>query len=88
MALVFIPSMMQNLTGGVTEVQISGRTVRDIINHLEAQFPGFKDRLLEDGDIRPDIAVSIDGEIAFDITERVDDSSEVHFIPPISGGRD
>jgi molybdopterin synthase sulfur carrier subunit len=86
MALVFIPSMMQNLTDGVTEVQISGRTVRDIIEQLEAKFPGFKDRLLQDGDIRPDIAVSVDGEIAFDIMERVGNSSEVHFIPPISGG--
>lgn len=87
MAFIFIPSMMQNLTDGVSEVNVSGRTVRDIIEQLEARFPGFKDRLLQDGDIRPDIAVSIDGEIAFDIMERVSDSSEVHFIPPISGGR-
>lgn len=86
MARVFIPSMMQSLTHGVTEVQIRARTVRDIIERLETQFPGFKDRLLQDGDIRPDIAISIDGEIAFDIMERVDDDSEVHFIPPISGG--
>jgi molybdopterin synthase sulfur carrier subunit len=86
MALVFIPTMMQKLTHGVTDVQIGGRTIRDIIEQLEAQFPGMRDRLLQDGDIRPDIAVSIDGEIAFDIMERVGDSSEVHFIPPISGG--
>lgn len=86
MALVFIPTMMQNLTNGVTDVQISGRTVRDLIQQLEERFPGIRDRLLLDGDIRPDIAVSVDGEIAFDIMERVGDSSEVHFIPPISGG--
>lgn len=85
-ALVFIPSMMQNLSHGVTEVNLTGRTVREIIAQLERQFPGFKDRLLQDGELRPDIAVSVDGEIAFDIMERVGERSEVHFIPPISGG--
>ena len=86
MALVFIPAMMQNLSNGVTQVQIAASTVRDIIDHLETQFPGFKERLLQDGDIRPDIAVAVDGEVAFDLMERVGDDSEVHFIPPISGG--
>lgn len=86
MALVFIPAMMQNLSNGVSQVQIAARTVRDLIDQLEAQFPGFKERLLQDGDIRPDIAVSVDGEIAFDIMERLCERSEVHFIPPISGG--
>jgi molybdopterin converting factor small subunit len=28
----------------------------------------------------------VDGEIALDLTDRVRDESEVHFIPPISGG--
>ncbi len=60
--------------------------MRAIIDHLETQFPGFKERLLQDGDIRPDIAVAVDGEVAFDLMERVRDDSEVHFIPPISGG--
>jgi molybdopterin synthase sulfur carrier subunit len=87
MALVFIPTMMQNLTHGVTDVQISGRTVRDIIEQLEVQFPGMRNRLLQDDDFQPDVAVSVDGEIAFDIMERVGDNSEIHFIPPISGGR-
>jgi molybdopterin synthase sulfur carrier subunit len=87
MALVFIPAMLQNLTAGVTQVHIAGRTVRDIINTLEERFPGIKDRLLQGGELRPDIAVAVDGEMALDLFERVRDESEVHFIPPISGGR-
>ena len=86
MALVFIPAMMQSLTNGVTQVHIPGRTVRDIVDRLEVQFPGFKERLLQDGDIRPDIAVAVDGEVALDLMERVGDDSEVHFVPPIAGG--
>ena len=87
MALVFIPAMMQNLTGGVSQLQITGRTVREVINRLEERFPGIKERLLQDGDVRPDVAVAVDGEIIFDLSDRVSEQSEVHFIPPISGGR-
>ena len=86
MATVFIPAMLQSLTGGVTQMQIAGSTVRALINALEERFPGFKDRLLQDGDLRPDIAVAVDGEFAVDLIERVHPDSEVHFVPPISGG--
>jgi molybdopterin converting factor small subunit len=70
----------------VTQVHITGRTLRDIIHTLEERFPGIKDRLLQDGELRPDIAVAVDGEMALDLLERVRDESEVHFVPPISGG--
>lgn len=86
MALVFIPAMMQNLTGGVAQVQIGGRTVREVMNRLEERFPGFKERVLQDGDVRPDIAIAVDGEVIFDLSDRVGEHTEVHFIPPISGG--
>jgi molybdopterin converting factor small subunit len=86
MALVFIPAMMQNLTGGVAQVQLAGRTVREVINRLEERFPGIKERLLQDGDVRPDVAIAVDGEIIFDLSDGVRTDSEVHFVPPISGG--
>ena len=87
MATVFIPAMMQNLTGGVTQLHVEANTVRAILNTLEERFPGFKDRLLQNGQLRPDIAVAVDGEFAVDLIERVHPDSEVHFVPPISGGR-
>ncbi len=67
-------------------MQIAGTTVRAILDTLEERFPGFKERLLQDGDLRPDIAVAVDGEFAVDLIERVRPDSEVHFVPPISGG--
>ena len=57
-----------------------------LINRLEERFPGIKERLLQDGDVRPDIAVAVDGEIIFDLSDRLREDSEVHFVPPISGG--
>jgi len=87
MAIVFISAMLQPLTGGVSQVRVAGRTIRTVINNLEERFPGIKERLLQDDDLRPDVAVAIDGETALDgLAERVGEDSEVHFIPPISGG--
>jgi molybdopterin synthase sulfur carrier subunit len=86
MALVFIPTMMQNLTGGVTQVQVAGRTVRTILNNLDERFPGMKERLLQGSELRPDIAVAVDGDVLFDLADQVGDNSEVHFVPPLSGG--
>ena len=87
MAIVFIPTMLQPLSGGIVQVRVAGRTIRTIINNLEERFPGIKERLLQDGDLRPDVAVAIDGETALDgVAELVGEDSEVHFIPPISGG--
>lgn len=62
MAIVFLSAMLQPLTGGVSQVRVAGRTIRTIINNLEERFPGIKDRLLQDGDLRPDVAVAIDGD--------------------------
>lgn len=86
MALVFIPAMLQALTHGEAQVRVAGRTVRAIVNQLEERFPGFGKRLLQDGDLRPDMAVAVDGDIIFDLSDAVADNSEVHFVPPISGG--
>lgn len=86
-AKVFIPTMLQPLTGGVKQVDCQGRNVRQIIDKLEAQYPGIKDRLVEDGEIRSNLAVAIDGDVArMGMLERVSEGSEVHFVPAIGGG--
>ncbi len=88
MAVVFIPSLMQNLTGGKSEIVVSGSTVRQIVDKLDEQYPGIKERLVDDHRIKPNISVAIDGEITpLGILEKVREDSEVHFLPAIAGGR-
>jgi sulfur-carrier protein len=88
MAVVWIPSLLQSLTGGQEKVLVPGATVGEIIDSLEARFPGVKERLVEDGEIRPHIAVAIDGDVSPEGLEQdVRESSEIHFIPALSGGR-
>ena len=87
MATVFIPSLMRNLTGGQDKVEVSGSTVRQIIDNLDGMYAGFKDRLVENGRIRSNISVAIDGEItSLGMLEKVEEHSEVHFLPAIAGG--
>ena len=87
MALVFIPSLMQNLSNGEQRVSVEGANVRQIIDNLDSMFPGFKNRLVEDGRVNPNISVAIDGEITpLGMIEKVTEDSEVHFLPAISGG--
>ncbi len=79
--------MLQGLTGGVKQVEVEGGNVRRVIDKLEEQYPGMKARLVEDGGIRPNLAVAIDGEVArMGLLEKVGENSEVHFVPAIGGG--
>jgi molybdopterin synthase sulfur carrier subunit len=89
MAEVWIPPQIQNLTDGKEIVTVEGSTVRQLINNLDAQYPGLKDILYdeEEEDIMPGLAVIVDGEASqLGVLERVSDNSEVHFLPAIGGG--
>lgn len=87
MATVYIPTMLLPVTGGAKQAQVEARNVRQLIDGLEDQFPGIKERLIEDNQVRSNLAVSIDGEIArMGLLERIGENSEVHFVPAISGG--
>ena len=87
MVAVFIPTMLQALSGGVKEINIEAKNVRQIVEELERLYPGLKERLVEDGQIRPNISVAVDGEVArMGILEKVEGGSEVHFVPAIGGG--
>ena len=61
MALIFVPSLMQSLTDGKQKVEIGGANIRQIIDNLDQQFPGFKDRVVEDGRVKPNISIDVDG---------------------------
>lgn len=87
MPTVVIPALLRKFTGGIERVDVPGKSIRELVRHLGQQFPGIDQQLLEDGDIRQSIAVSIDGEIATGgILDTVGEHSEVHFIPALGGG--
>ena len=78
---------MQKLTDGQSQVEVEGTTVREVVASLEALHPGFMARICDGDRIRPDIAVAVDGELSNEgMRRKVSATSEVHFLPAISGG--
>ena len=87
MAIVFIPALLQPLTGGRASVEVEGATVRQVIESLERAWPGIRERLLDEGGLRPNISVAVDGEVMpMGLLEPVGRTSEVHFVAAIKGG--
>lgn len=87
MARVFIPSLLQPLTGGEAEVEAEGSDVRALIDALDAKYPGLRDRLTDGARLRQNISVAVDGEVSpMGLLEPVTPSSEVHFLAAIKGG--
>lgn len=87
MPTVFIPTLLQAVTGGRSRVEVEGATVRQLIESLERAWPGIGERLLDGGTLRPNISVAVDGEVTpLGLLEPVSPSSEVHFIAAIKGG--
>ncbi len=87
MPVVFIPALLRDLTGGVESLEVPGKTVREVIDQLEARYPGVKERLYDGDRLRPGIAVAVDGAISRQrLRHKLEAGSEVHFLPAISGG--
>lgn len=87
MPIVWIPAQLRDLTKGQQSVSVIGDTVREAIETLEIKFPGIKERLCEGDNIRPNISVLVDGHVtSLKIRERLQETSEVHFVVRISGG--
>jgi molybdopterin synthase sulfur carrier subunit len=87
MATVFVPSALRGLTGGKTEIEVAGKTVREVIECADREFPGLLAQLIEEDHLRSNLAVAVDGEVSpLGLRERVSPSSEVHFVAAIKGG--
>ena len=87
---VRIPTPLMKLTDNQSEVSAEGETISDIINNLENQFNGIKDRICEEnGTPRRFINIYVNEEdIRFLEGEKttVKDGDEISIIPAIAGG--
>ena len=87
MPRIFIPPALRSLADGSSDVDVPGDTVRKVIDSLNARFPGMGDRLRDGDDLKPGLAVAIDGHVSsLGLLARVQPDSEVHFLPAIGGG--
>jgi len=87
MTVVWIPSMMRDLTGGKERVHVPGATVGEVIDALEAAYPGAKERLVVQGRLASGIMATVDGKRALrGLEQQVGVESIVRFLPIMAGG--
>lgn len=87
---VRIPTPLQKLTQGKAEVEVEAKDIRGLIDDLDKDFPGIKERLCDDkGKVRRFINVYVNEEdvrfLQQDNTQ-LTDGDEVSIIPAIAGG--
>lgn len=87
MPRVFVPVPLQHLTAGTADVVVEGKTVRSVLENLDAAFPGVGDHLRNGDGLRPGLAVAVDGNMSSQgLLQKVREDSEVHFVAAIGGG--
>lgn len=78
---VVIPSGLRPLAGGAERALVAAHNVGGVLRELERRFPGFA------AELGGSFAVAIDGELHPGAAQQpVAAGSELHFLPPISGG--
>jgi molybdopterin synthase sulfur carrier subunit len=87
---VKIPTPLRRVTGGVADVSAAGGTVRELIEDLERQFPGMRERLCDEtGALRRFVNVFVgDEDIRFleGIETAIEEGAQVSIIPAVAGG--
>jgi molybdopterin synthase sulfur carrier subunit len=89
--LVRIPTPLRRLTGGAGDVYAKGKDIGELVEDLERQFPGLRERLCDEtGDIRKFINIYLNQEDVRFLQGReslVKDGDEISIVPAIAGGR-
>ncbi len=86
---VRIPAPLRPTVGGASALECSPGTIRELIDQLDAQHAGFRDRVMENGSLRRFVNVFVSGEdVRFGdgIDTVVADGQEVTILPAVAGG--
>lgn len=87
---VRIPTPLRKLTNGSDEVQAEGTNVAELIENLEKNYPGLKERICEaDGKLRRFVNLYLnDEDIRFkkNLETELKENDELSIIPAIAGG--
>jgi molybdopterin synthase sulfur carrier subunit len=89
--IVRIPTPLRSITKGSAEVPAKGGTVDDVMQDLERQYPGLRERLVDEkGELRRFINLYVNEEDVRFLqgrTTALKDGDTVSIVPAIAGGR-
>ena len=87
---VRVPTILRSYTGGDSEVSAEGSTVSELLDSLDASFPGIRARILDDdGQIRRFVNVYVgNDDVRFldGLDTELANDAQVSIIPAVAGG--
>ena len=90
MPSVLIPTPLRKLTNELETVSAAGANIGELLDKLDAAFPGLKDRICDEaGNVRRFVNIFVNGEDIRFLEEKatpVKDADEISIVPAIAGG--
>ena len=87
---VRVPTPLRKLTNGADEINAQGNNVRAMVEDLERNFPGIKERICdESGKIRRFVNIYVNGDdIRFlqNMETSLKEGDNISIVPAIAGG--
>jgi molybdopterin synthase sulfur carrier subunit len=87
---VRVPTILRTYTKGESEVSVEGSTLTEVLDSLDASYPGIKARVLdESGELRRFVNVYVDNDdvrFAQGLQTAVADGGQISIIPAVAGG--
>ena len=87
---VRVPTILRPYTQGASEVSAEGATLTEVLDSLDASYPGIKGRVLDDsGELRRFVNVYVDDDdvrFAEGLKTTIKDGGQVSIIPAVAGG--
>ena len=88
--LVRIPTPLRRMTNGLDKVEMESSNLADLVEKLDTEYPGFKERLVdENGELRYFVNIYVNGEdVRFlrGLETSTDSGDEVSIVPAVAGG--
>ncbi|GAA4673712.1 MoaD/ThiS family protein [Nocardioides nanhaiensis] len=87
---VRVPTILRTYTGGESEVSATGATLAEVLDDLDASYPGIRARVLDDnGALRRFVNVYVGNEdVRFleNLETPTPEGAQVSVIPAVAGG--
>jgi len=71
---------------GTKEISVPGRNLRAVVYALIEQFPALGKILLENGQVRRHVIITVNGQTIVDLDMPVTEQDQIAIFPPIAGG--
>ncbi len=89
MVTVRLATPLRKFSDGKPEITASGRTVREVLENIEKEKPGFLEKVIENGEIRQFINIFHNNEdVRFKkgLDTEVQEDDVISILPAVSGG--